>query len=321
MNGVEVVWTLLACLILGVVVPWLGMRMFVPALVESSAAMTRNYAGRPVFYGLGIVWLIWSGCAIIAGVAAGTVGAAPTLGVLSLAGPLALVAFALGVVDDAYGTGSVRGFKGHIKAMLRGRLTTGGLKLAGVGVACIVVALVVGPAAAWGRGIMVYSVDYLMRVVAAAASIALTSNLINLMDLRPGRALKTYSVMAVAGSVICAAGLAAVVAPGRDAVQIAIDVAALWLFALGPVLAVWRYDLREVGMLGDAGANPMGAVAGVLIVSGLPLWGLIGYLAVVLAANLASERVSFSRVIASNAFLSWLDGVGRLPVGELEQPD
>ncbi len=318
MNGPEVAGTLLGCVLLGVVVPWLGMRMFIPALVESSAAMTRNYAGRPVFYGLGVVWLIWAGCATIAGVAAGRTGAAPALAVLGLAGPLALVAFALGVVDDSYGTGAVRGFKGHVKALLRGRMTTGGLKLVGIGVACIVVALVIGQAAPWGRGLAVLSPDYIMRVVGAAAAIALTSNLINLMDLRPGRALKTYSVIAAVGSLVCAAGLAGSVTPAHGTLVIAIEAVALCLFALGPVLAVWRYDLREIGMLGDAGANPMGAVAGMLIVTGLPLWGLFAYLVAVFAANLASERVSFSRVIASNAVLSWLDGVGRLPVGQQE---
>jgi hypothetical protein len=285
------------------------MRMLVGSLVESTAAMTHNYAGRPVFYGLGMVWLIWAGCATVAGVSADAMGASPSFAVLTLAGPLALIAFALGVVDDAYGTGAARGFKGHIKAMLAGRLTTGGLKLVGIGTACLVVAAVVGDIAPWGRGASALSPGYIARVVAAGAAIALSSNLVNLMDLRPGRALKTYSGMAILGALICTVGLA-------GQVGIAVDAIALGIFVLGPVLAVWRYDLREIGMLGDAGANPMGAVAGLLIVTGVPLWGLLVYLAFVLALNLASERVSFSRVIASSAALSWLDGIGRLPIGQ-----
>jgi hypothetical protein len=48
------------------------------------------------------------------------------------------------------------------------------------------------------------------------------------------------------------------------------------------------------------------------IITGLPLWGLVAYFACVLALNLASERLSFSRAIDSNAFLRRLDAIGRL---------
>ncbi len=91
-----------------------------------------------------------------------------------------------------------------------------------------------------------------------------------------------------------------------------VDVVVLALFVFGPVIAVWGHDLGERGMLGDAGANPMGAVAGMLIVIGLPLWGLVAYFALMLGLSLTSERVSFSRVIEQNATLRWLDGLGRL---------
>jgi hypothetical protein len=64
-------------------------------------------------------------------------------------------------------------------------------------------------------------------------------------------------------------------------------------------------------MLGDAGANPMGAVAGFLIVAGLPAWGVVLYFAAMLALNLASERYSFSRFIESNVVLRRLDMLGR----------
>jgi len=66
-------------------------------------------------------------------------------------------------------------------------------------------------------------------------------------------------------------------------------------------------------MLGDAGANPMGAVAGLLIVAGLTPWATVAYFAIMLALNLASERVSFSKVIEGNALLRRLDALGRRP--------
>jgi hypothetical protein len=93
----------------------------------------------------------------------------------------------------------------------------------------------------------------------------------------------------------------------------ATETVALLAFALGPVAAVWRYDLREEGMLGDAGANPMGAVAGLLIVAGLPLWALVVYFAVMLGLNVASERVSFSAVIERTGWLRRIDLLGRVP--------
>ncbi len=308
--------------VLGWLVPWVFMRMLVPSLRNGRTSV--NYRGREVFLGLGVVWLVWAGCAIVAGIGAASVIGHGSLPVLTLAGPLALVAFALGMVDDALGTSTDRGFGGHLRALARGRLTTGGLKLIGIGFACLVVAAIVSQAAPWGDAVAAAgfarassSLILAALVLVAGASVALSSNFINLMDLRPGRALKAYSALAVLGA--CAAGLMLGAARSGLAVSAAqrlVDVGVLVLFVLGPVFAVWRYDLGEHGMLGDAGANPMGAVAGLLIVSGLPWWGLLVYFAVMLALNLASERVSYSRVIEGNALLARLDGWGRQPDSE-----
>ena len=313
---------LAVALVLGAVVPWLFVRMLVPAL--AAGRTVRNYRGRQVYPGLGIVWLVWAGCAIIGAMLAANAAFLMAPSVLVLAGPLALVAFALGVVDDAYGTAEARGFRGHLKAMMRGRLTTGGLKLIGIGTASLVVAVAVGPIAPWGGE--PWDIALGAKVLVAGAAIALTSNLLNLLDLRPGRALKSYGVLAVAGvastsfatsPALTLMGSARPAAPADTALSAAI----LAIFLLGPVLAVWRYDLGEEGMLGDAGANPMGAVAGLMIVFGLPLWALVAYVALVLAANLASERFSFTSVIESNAALRWLDGLGRLDVSEEAEID
>lgn len=303
-------------LVLGFAVPWGFMYLLVPALAQGSVA--ENYRGRPVFLGLGIVWLVWAGCAIVAGVIGGMFAPGSVLPIFTLAGPLALVAFALGMVDDALGTGADRGFKGHFRALAKGRMTTGMLKLVGVGTASLVVALVVSEFAPWGsEGLMrgELSVRGVSGVVFATAAIALTSNFVNLTDLRPGRALKTYSVLALLGAALLAIALGGI-APSAAPVQ-PVDGAATFfaaaLMLLGPAAAVLRYDLGELGMLGDAGANPMGAVAGMMIVLTLPLWGLALYAVALLALNLASERVSFSEVIEGSAPLRWVDRLGRLP--------
>ncbi len=303
---------------MGVGVPYVGMRMLVPSL-ESSPTHP-NYRGRPVFLGLGVAWLLWAGAAILGGLALTNIpalAAAPAAPIVILAGPLVLVAFALGLVDDAFGTGGDRGFRGHLGAIARGRLTTGGMKLLGISLASLIAAVIV-----LHSRTDAYSMALAPTLLAipAGAGIALSSNFVNLTDLRPGRALKAYSVLAVLGIVSSAVGL--VPTSARSIREVAASVVVLGLFAFGPVLAVWRYDLGERGMLGDAGANPAGVFAGLLIVAGLPAWGIIVYFVVMFALNLASERFSFSRVIESSALLTRLDALGRAPAepGEIDAP-
>lgn len=299
--------------VLGLGVPWLLMAMLAPVLTGTERALTTNYRGRRVFLGLGVVWLVWAGCAIVAGTVFGSwLSAVATGALLTLAGPFALVAFALGMVDDALGSGETRGFRGHVRAMLSGRLTTGGLKLVGIGVASLVVARVLADVSPWGAGWR-DGIEVLLPTALAAAALALTSNLVNLTDLRPGRALKVYSVLAVAGVAGVVFGLGPVALQFVPARAPLVELAVLGIMLLGPVVALWRYDLGEQGMLGDAGANAMGAVAGTFIVAGLPLWGLIAYTLTVLGLNLLSERISFSALIESTPPLRWLDSLGRLP--------
>ena len=62
-------------------------------------------------------------------------------------------------------------------------------------------------------------------------------------------------------------------------------------------------------MLGDTGSNALGAIAGfALLELGRPV--RTAALAVVVLLNLASERVSFSRVIDQRRPLRWLDRLG-----------
>lgn len=294
----------LAFVVLGaLVLPWVAMRALVPVLQESGAGAVLNYRGRRVVYGLGLVWVVW-----VAGVQLADL---LTTSVLDLFGqgegaalygsilpaefmPFVLVLGALvfGFADDVYGTSSDKGFRGHLSALSRGRLTTGGLKLFGVGVlAATAVRPDLSGTVAPAQAVVVWLLQ--------ALGIALTANFINLLDLRPGRALKGYSVLVVA---VCAS--IAFLSPFTALVLVVV--------AMGPALAVWKLDLGERGMLGDAGANAAGALAGYLAVSSLPVWwGLAIYVALMLVANLASEKFSFSEAIEENRVLNWLDGLGR----------
>ncbi len=192
----------------------------------------------------------------------------------------------LGAFDDLAAHGDDRGFKGHVTSLLRGRLTTGGLKLAGGGLLAIVVVGATGE-------------DRVGHLVLGALVVALGANLGNLFDRAPGR---TTKVALVAGAVLVAA-TPAVERP----------VLAGTVVALGAGLGLLVPDLREQLMLGDAGANVLGAaVATGLVATAGPAAQLV-VLGVLVALNLASEVVSFSRAIDAVAPLRALDRLGRRP--------
>jgi len=305
-----------AALVLGVLVPVLAVRLFVPTLRASTRTAAVNYRGAPVFTGLGTVWLVWAACAILGGGAIGSVLRGETsLVILAITGEMALVAFSLGLVDDAFGSSDARGFRGHLGALRHGRVTTGLIKLAGISLASLVVAFVLAGVSPWGVDATgaVWTATTVLNAVVAAAAIALTSNLVNLLDLRPGRALKSYLVLGAAGAFSALFLIGPIAGLPVPADVVVLDLIVLVAFVVGPALAVWRYDLGEEGMLGDAGANAMGAVAGLLVVSGLSLAMLLIYAAAVLALNVLSERVSFSAVIDRTPWLRCLDELGRLP--------
>lgn len=299
------------------VLPWIGMRMLVPALAKGSAV--ENYRGKRVFLGLGIVWVFWIGGPVILLLLTGAERALsllpePVGEVLSsdgglittvligfvMAAVMAIPAFVFGMIDDSLGGADRKGFKGHVGALLKGRLTTGGLKMLGIGIAALFVGFVIG---------LEREGDWLHALLSALA-IALAANALNLLDLRPLRALKVYSAMifsVVLTIPIIHMGALAEAVPASAAVLVAF---------LGPVLAIWGYDAREEGMLGDAGANPAGAVAGVAMAMWWPTWLLALAVIDLLFLNVISERVSFSKVIEGNPLLSRLDAIGRTGASE-----
>jgi UDP-GlcNAc:undecaprenyl-phosphate GlcNAc-1-phosphate transferase len=197
----------------------------------------------------------------------------------------------LGAYDDLAGDGSSRGLTGHLKALLRGEVSTGAAKLAGLGVTGLVSAALLTPpsgrrGSAFGRA---------TDVAVSGALIAGTANLVNLLDLRPGRALK----------VVAALGFLSSAVDGQDG--------SLSAAAAGSALAALPADLAERTMLGDTGANAAGALLGTAWAAGLPRAGRLVALAVVTGLTLASERVSFTAVIERTPALRTLDQLGRRP--------
>jgi hypothetical protein len=193
-------------------------------------------------------------------------------------------AAAFGAYDDLAGSGDRRGFRGHIGALRQGEVTTGAVKLGGIGLTGIVSAALAGGSPA--------------DVILNAGLVAGGANLLNLFDLRPGRAIK---VAAASGVLLGAAGQDSVAAP------------------LGAALALLPEDLGERAMLGDAGANALGAMLGASA-AGLSRPARIALLAGIAGLTAASEKVSFTKVIARTPALNWLDMLGRRPAPQPPAP-
>lgn len=188
----------------------------------------------------------------------------------------------VGIVDDLLGDRRIKGLVRHFASTMKGNMTTGFLKaFAGLLTASIVsLGTSDGPA------------DFLVDIII----IALFANTINLLDLRPGRAAKVYIVLSAILLYFSGPAFAA---------------AAPLLVMIIAVIFYIRYDLKEICMLGDTGANILGITLGyygtVLLEADIKL-----LLAVILVfVNVVSERVSISEIIIRNRFLNFIDSLGR----------
>jgi len=189
------------------------------------------------------------------------------------------VAF-LGLLDDVL-AGEPRGWRGHGAAVIGGGISTGALKAAGA------LGLALFALADQGLG----AGEYLL----AASVLVLTTNLFNLLDLRPGRSVKAFVVL----------GLGLTLGTW--------DAGPLWTLGLfaGPVVVLGVHDLRERAMLGDTGSNLVGALAGLWIVLALGTTGQAIALGVVLALTIYGEFRSISAWVEKAPLVRQLDSLGR----------
>jgi hypothetical protein len=246
-----------------------------------------NYRGRTVTLAAGPA---------LAAAAASTAALGGTGGAPAAALVAGLGSGAVGLYDDVAGARpgyqAAKGFRGHLAALRDGRVTSGTVKILGVGASALVAAALLStddprPTSRRPRGAVAQAFD----LACGAGVIAGTANLLNLLDLRPGRALKA--------GMLLAAPMAA--APGGD----------LMAGPLGAAAGLLRPDLDELVMLGDAGANGLGAVLGVGLAARRGPAGRAGLLAVIAALTAASERISFTQVIADTPALRAVDEWGR----------
>lgn len=219
--------------------------------------------------------------------------------VASLGGGLA------GYIDDvdqgAHDGGKVaKGLKGHLGALAHGQVTTGVIKIAGIGASALAASALVGSKATSVGGKVA---DLALNTVLIAG----TANLANLLDLRPGRALKATVLVATPLSYF---NCAAAKTPASSASAQRLLASGLNAAAITALVE----DLQETTMLGDTGANAAGALLGTSLAAN-DSWKLrLGAALGVVGLILASEKVSFSKVIAANPALNWLDQLWRRPL-------
>ena len=192
----------------------------------------------------------------------------------------------LGLLDDMLGRGSsgdtARGWRGHARAVLSGHLSTGAIKAVGA------------------FGLAAFAVSGLGRewpgYLADLALLLLTTNLFNLLDLRPGRVEKAL-VLLLAG--ICVGAWTI------------FPLQLLGVF-IGPIVVGAALTLRERAMLGDAGANLAGAIAGVALFAALGTDARLVALIIVALLTVYGEFRSISAAIERIPPLRAIDRIGRL---------
>ncbi|CAN5317593.1 hypothetical protein BH11ACT1_BH11ACT1_15000 [soil metagenome] len=247
-----------------------------------------NHRGEPVS--------LLAGPATAAGLlVSGVVGAPSVRGAVTTTIATATAAV-FGLIDDLEEDAAeqTKGLRGHLGALARGHVTTGGLKVLGIGAGSLVAAAVATPTRG-PDGSRRSAAGWLFDVATSGALVAASANLVNLLDLRPGRALKATGLAAVPVAVAGGAGAGVAAA------------------LVGVCLAGLESDLDERDMLGDGGANALGAALGAATVLDAPRHVRLALLAGAVGLTLASEKVSFTEVIATTPGLRELDAWGRRP--------
>lgn len=245
--------------------------------------LARNFRGEYVPQGIGILFVLCSLPWYVIYIGLSKNGSSGALNTLAVMTAISAVSF-VGFIDDMLGTRDTLGFKGHFKALFKGRLTTGALKAMVGLLAALTVSLFLS------RNLADLTVNMLV--------IALFTNLLNLLDLRPGRAVKFYLFL------LLIFGLGAVLEGSDENIT--------YFFPLiGCVLGYFPFDLKARCMMGDAGSNVLGLSAGILAAMQLRFADKIILLVLLMMIHLIAEKYSLSDMIEHNRFLRYIDRLGR----------
>ena len=186
----------------------------------------------------------------------------------------------LGILDDMLGSREVGGFKGHFKKLFFERkLTTGAVKAIGGGL----VSLTAGWFISGGDPI---------RWALAFLVIALATNTLNLLDLRPGRAVAVF---------FFGLGVTYILVRGSMAAPWIVGTIAVVTFIFAVI------DSRGLAMMGDSGSNAIGAALGLSIALNTGLIAQLIAITFFAAIHIYSEKHSISALIERNRVLKCID--------------
>lgn len=188
---------------------------------------------------------------------------------------------AIGLVDDLMGNRDILGFKGHIKSLLRGKLTTGGLKAIVGGF----ISLLIGSLFSF----------HIVEIMVNAFIIALFTNLINLLDLRPGRAIKGFLSISILFIFIGLSG----------------EVRTILISFIAYAIAYLPQDIKAKSMMGDVGSNALGIILGIVVVVSYTIITKYIILGLLVLVHIITERYSLTEIIKKSFILNFLDELGR----------
>ena len=268
---------LLVLLLVGVGVSVISIPM-VKYMLESCGLIRKNYRGEMIPVGMGIAFIpaLMVNSAILTYF---NIEHDRLLLIFVLLFAVMAMAFA-GIMDDAIGNRDVTGLKGHFLSTFKGRLTTGGFKAVLGGFIGIVVSAAVA--------------DNILGVVVGTLVVALATNFMNLLDLRPGRAIKVYLIISILVLIFA----------GDFNRQ-------LYMLLLPGVVSYFIFDLKALSMMGDAGSNVLGVFIGVMIVISFSIQVQLVCLVGLIAIHVLTEKYSLTKLIEQNSVLNFIDKLGR----------
>ncbi|KXG76819.1 MraY family glycosyltransferase [Thermotalea metallivorans] len=255
-------------------------KFFIPFflhLLIDAQCIRNNYKGEPIPVSMGLVFI--------------PAAAVNTLILIIFAKQSSLLdylilltgVFAMGIaglLDDLLGNRNVTGLKGHVKSLMQNKLTTGGFKAAFGGLIAFTVSIIVS--------------GNLLDIMINTLIIALFTNFINLLDLRPGRAIKGFILSA----------LLLLLYSFSDAHRLFI------IGLLGVLFAYFPYDLKAKAMMGDVGSNILGISLGITSVYANFSTRVV-ILSFLILLHLYTEKYSLTAAIERNKLLRFLDQLGR----------
>ncbi|MDI6829464.1 MAG: hypothetical protein QME62_13385 [Armatimonadota bacterium] len=249
--------------------------LVVNSLIKKLNLLRQNFRGDKIPTGYGLI-LILSSAPLYALMCV----TAPSGELRALMFLITVVMFgAVGFIDDLFGTREVGGFKGHFGLLLHGKLTTGAIKA------------IIGGLVALALGVVIAKKELSVAILNALL-IVFSANSLNLLDLRPGRAVSFFWIGLLALAILKLFHLSiwhelVILMP-----------AAIWLTLL---------DRSAKIMLGDAGSNTLGAILGLAFALEI---GVVGKLIIVIflgALQVYAEKYSITKLIEGNRIMREID--------------